>query len=105
MYVSPSLPSVSASWGCTYTWTPEEADGVGLAPELLEPFEHGRYVVRGEVEPALRERVLAVRDARPQPFRDDKALASWNGLALAALAEAGYRLERADWLDAARRAR
>ncbi len=49
------------------------------------------------------ERVLAERDTRPQPFRDDKALASWNGLALAALAEAGYRLERADWLDAARR--
>ena len=46
----------------------------------------------------------AVRDTRPQPFRDDKApVASWNGLALAALAEAGYRLERDDWLDAARR--
>ena len=38
-----------------------------------------------------------------QPFRDDKVLASWNGLALTALAEAGYRLERDDWLDAARR--
>ena len=37
-----------------------------------------------------------------QPFRDDKALASWNGLALAAIAEAAYRLERDDWLAAAR---
>ena len=86
--------------GLTYTWTPEEADGVGLPRELLEPFEHGRFIVRGELDPELRERLLAERDTRPQPFRDDKALASWNGLALAALAEAGYRLERADWLDA-----
>ena len=88
--------------GLTYTWTPDEADAVGLARELLEPFEHGRYVVRGEVDAELRARVLAERDRRPQPFRDDKALASWNGLALGALAEAGYRLERADWLEAAR---
>ena len=35
-------------------------------------------------------------------MRDDKALASWNGLALAAIAEAAYRLERDDWLGAAR---
>ena len=89
--------------GLTYSWTPEEADAVGLSRDLLEPFEHGRLVVRGEIEPELRARVLAQRDERPQPFRDDKALASWNGLALAALAEAGYRLERADWLDGARR--
>ena len=88
--------------GLTYTWTPEEADEVGLPREVLEPFEHGRYVVRGEVDPELRASVLAERDRRPQPFRDDKALASWNGLALAALAEAGYRLERADWIEAAR---
>jgi uncharacterized protein len=88
--------------GLTYTWTPEEADAVGLPRELLEPFEHGRYVVRGELDAELRTRVLAERDKRPQPFRDDKALASWNGLALAALAEAGFRLERPDWLDAAR---
>jgi uncharacterized protein len=88
--------------GLTYTWTPEEADAVGLSRELLEPFEHGRYVVRGELDRDLRRRVLAHRDTRPQPFRDDKALASWNGLALAALAEAGSRLERGDWLDAAR---
>ncbi len=69
---------------------------------MLEPFEHGRYIVRGELDPELGARVLAERDLRPQPFRDDKALASWNGLALAALAEAARRLERDDWLDAAR---
>jgi uncharacterized protein YyaL (SSP411 family) len=89
--------------GLTYTWTPEEAEAVGLPRGLLAEFEHGRYVVRGELEPELRGRVLADREKRPQPFRDDKALASWNGLALAAVAEAAYRLERPDWLDAARR--
>jgi uncharacterized protein len=88
--------------GLTYTWTPEEAAEVGLSGELLEEFEHGRYVVRGELAQELRARLLAQRDQRPQPFCDDKALASWNGLALAALAEAGYRLEREDWLTAAR---
>jgi uncharacterized protein len=88
--------------GLTYTWTEEEAAAVGIARELLEPFEHGRFVVRGRLDSKDRERVLAERDRRPQPFRDDKVLASWNGLALAALAEAGYRLERDDYLDAAR---
>ena len=39
---------------------------------------------------------------RPQPLRDDKALAAWNGLALAAFAEAGRRLDREDYLDIAR---
>ena len=88
--------------GLTFTWTPEEADAIGLARELLVPFEHGRHIVRGELEPELRVRVLAERATRPQPFRDDKVLASWNGLALAALAEAAYRFERNDWLEAAR---
>ena len=87
--------------GLTYTWSPDEAAEVGLSPELLEPFEHGRYVVRGRLDLAERDAILAVRDARVQPFRDDKALASWNGLALAAFAEAGYRLGRADWLATA----
>jgi uncharacterized protein YyaL (SSP411 family) len=36
-------------------------------------------------------------------LRDDKAISSWNGLALAALAEAARRLERPDWLEAAQR--
>jgi uncharacterized protein YyaL (SSP411 family) len=86
--------------GLTYTWTADET-GPDVAP-LLEPFEHGRSIIRGELSPTTRARLLATRSARLQPGRDDKAIASWNGLALGALAEAGRRLDRADWLDAAR---
>jgi uncharacterized protein YyaL (SSP411 family) len=88
--------------GLTYTWTEKEAESSGIPRELLEPFEHGRFIVRGELDPALRDRLLAERANRTQPFRDDKAVASWNGLALAALAEAAYRFERDDWLEVAR---
>ena len=82
--------------GLTYTWTPRSA-AAGIPAELLEPFEHGRWIVRGELDPGLRASVLELRARRQQPFRDDKAIASWNGLALAAIAEAAYRLERDDW--------
>jgi uncharacterized protein YyaL (SSP411 family) len=89
--------------GLTYTWEPDEWRGLGLDESLLEPFEHGRCIVRGRLDPADRQRLLAIRAERPQPLRDDKAIASWNGLALAALAEAASRLERPDWLAAAER--
>ena len=85
--------------GLTFTWTPEE----GAPAELLEPFEHGRSIIRGELDEETRARLLAIREQRPKPLRDDKAIASWNGLALAALAEAGWRLGRPEWVDAARR--
>jgi len=84
--------------GLTYTWT--EADDVPR--ELLQPFEHGRFIIRGELDPETRTRLFEERELRPKPLRDDKAIASWNGLALAALAESGRRLARADYLDAAR---
>ena len=51
--------------------------------------------------PELRARLFEEREQRPKPLRDDKAIASWNGLALAALAEAGRRLDEPDWIDAA----
>ena len=82
----------------THTWTADHP----VPPELLQPFEHGRSIVRGELDPDLRRQLLEIRGERPQPELDDKAVASWNGLALAALAEAARRLERDDWRDAAR---
>ena len=85
--------------GLTFTWTAEE----GAPEELLEPFEDGRSIIRGELDEELRRRLWELREERPKPARDDKAIASWNGLALAAIAEAGRRLERGDFLDAARR--
>src|SRR5215216_1661899 len=67
--------------GLTYTWTEEE----GVPGELLEPFEHGRSVIRGELDPKTRARLFEVRDRRRKPGRDDKVISSWNGLAIAAL--------------------
>ena len=84
--------------GLTYTWTAED----GVPPELLQPFEDGRFVLRGSLDPETRAHLLAIRAERPQPGLDDKAIASWNGLALAALAEAGRRAERPGWVDEAR---
>jgi uncharacterized protein YyaL (SSP411 family) len=83
--------------GLTFTWTEEE----GVPGELLRPFEHGRSVIRGELDEDLRARLHELRERRPQPARDDKAISSWNGLAVAALAEAGRRLDRRDYVDAA----
>jgi uncharacterized protein YyaL (SSP411 family) len=83
--------------GTTYTWAP----GEGAPESLLEPFEHGRSILRGELDEEMRARLLAIRGRRPQPARDDKVITSWNGLALAALAEAGRMLERPDLLDVA----
>ncbi|HEX9416897.1 MAG TPA: thioredoxin domain-containing protein [Gaiellaceae bacterium] len=91
--------------GLTFTWTPEElSEALGAdRPELLQPFEHDRFVLRGVLSPEERGKLFAAREERPKPARDDKAIASWNGLALAALAEAGRRLEEDGLVDAARR--
>jgi uncharacterized protein len=76
--------------GLTFTWAP----GEGAPDGLLQPFEDGRFVLRGELDEETRVRLLAIREQRPKPDRDDKAIASWNGLALAALAQGG-RVEAA----------
>src|SRR5213075_2466729 len=83
--------------GLTYTWTAEES----APPELLEPFEHGRSIRRGELDDETRARLLEIRGRRPQPALDDKVIASWNGLALAALAEGARRLPSNTALQAA----
>jgi uncharacterized protein len=85
--------------GLTFTWT----QGEGMPEEFLEPFEHDRFIVRGELPPELKAELFERRERRPKPLRDDKAIAAWNGLALAALAEAGARLHNDTWIAAARR--
>jgi uncharacterized protein YyaL (SSP411 family) len=82
-----------------------EADGNWVA-DLFRvtstgSFEHGSsvLVLARDIEAAepdlvarwqdVRARLLAARAARPQPARDDKVVASWNGLAVTALAEHG----------------
>ena len=69
--------------------------------ELATAFE----LEAAEVERRLgdgRARLLVLRQGRPQPARDDKALAAWNGLAIAAFADAARLLADVDAGAAAR---
>jgi len=85
--------------GLTFTWKRSD----GIPDELLHHFERDRFIVRGDLDEELRARLFEERRQREQPLRDDKAVAAWNGLALAALAECGRAFGRRDWIDAARR--
>jgi len=67
------------------------------APALLSEAEEQRLA-------ALRAKLKAVRDKRVWPGWDDKVLADWNGLLIAALANASAVFRRDDWLTAAVRA-
>jgi uncharacterized protein len=53
---------------------------------------------------ALREKLLAVRETRIRPGLDDKILADWNGLMIAALANASQMLGEPSWLEMAEHA-
>jgi uncharacterized protein len=113
--------------GLTYVWTPDQL-GHALGPDdgawaaqafaVTPPgtFEHGTSTLQLRLDVddpdadreavarwrAVRARLRDVRAERPQPGRDDKVVAAWNGLAVAALAEAGALLGRPDLTDAAR---
>jgi hypothetical protein len=110
--------------GLTYVWTPDELRTVlgdddgrwvcGLFAVSDEgTFEHGTSVLQLPADPPPRERdryrdvrrrLLTARDRRQQPARDDKVVAAWNGLTIAALADAGALMDRRSWVDAAVRA-
>jgi uncharacterized protein len=106
--------------GRFYVWTPQELRDA-LADEALyevaashfgaKPdgnFEGRSILVRARSDedppelPEIKRRLTVARDQRVRPGLDDKRLTSWNALLVAALAEAGAVLERADYLDAAR---
>src|SRR5690606_22216441 len=50
---------------------------------------------------ASQQKLLARRQLRIRPGRDEKALTDWNGLAIRALAEAGRSFGRQDWINLA----
>src|SRR5674476_1660808 len=107
--------------GLTYVWTTQQlvevlgADDGRRAAALLEvtesgTFEHGMSTLQLRRDPddvrwweGIRSALLAARSLRPQPARDDKVVTSWNGLAIAALSEAGVLLGDSRYLDAAQR--
>ena len=116
--------------GRFYVWTPRELDEAlgaeaglfaayyGVTPggnfegrsilsvrESVDAFALAHGIDPAEAEGRLaagRARLLATRSRRVWPGRDDKALASWNGLMLRAFAEAGFALRRDDYLSTAR---
>jgi uncharacterized protein len=106
--------------GRFYAWTPEEmraalGEAAGSVIDFYGVTEAGNFEGRnilhlaggaGAPAPdglaAARRTLYEARAERVRPGLDDKRLASWNALMLAALAEAGAALEREDYLDAAR---
>ena len=75
--------------------------------EPIERVAAAMHLTIPEARTALAEasrRMLAYRERRPRPLRDDKVLASWNGLMIGALAEAGRALGEPTWVRAAEEA-
>ncbi len=109
--------------GLFYVWRADEIDAA--LGDAAAPFKtaydvtpegnwEGRTVLRrvtpcgspeAEAElAAARARLFALRETRPKPGRDDKVLADWNGLIIAALARASAAFDDSAWLQTARAA-
>lgn len=109
--------------GASYLWTPGElesllgpADGAAVAALMNvrtpgsvsadgSPLHPAREISGGDAAlwQRVRPQLAQARSRRPQPGRDDKVVAGWNGLAVAALADAGAVLARPELVDAAER--
>ena len=102
--------------GLFYTWSKDEIDavlGVRAAAFLAAyslgapPEWHGKPILFQENALPTAEfatdlgRLLATRDDRIRPGRDNKVLVDWNGLLIVAMAEAGRSFARRDWIEAA----
>ncbi|MEI9930706.1 MAG: thioredoxin domain-containing protein [Rhizomicrobium sp.] len=111
--------------GRYYTWTEAEIDAA-LAGTFSQKFKaafgisregtlRGRNILRrtatqapfpqGEADEALFAKqcgmLLAARQKRPAPMRDDQILADVNGIVITALANAGAAMRRNEWVTAA----
>jgi uncharacterized protein YyaL (SSP411 family) len=111
--------------GKFYVWSLDEIRAV-LGPDadlfarVYDVSEHGNWEETNILnrlrsgwsdDPALEARLAGMRDTllarragRIRPGLDDKVLADWNGLMIAALVRAALALERPEWIGLARRA-
>src|SRR6476660_712698 len=87
---------------------PDEPNGPGVLRIRRDQLasEESRAKLQGRVAELaqLRDKLLEVRDQRRQPARDDKIVASLNGLAIAGLSRAGKILGEPQWIASASRA-
>jgi uncharacterized protein YyaL (SSP411 family) len=114
-------PDGTVAEGLFYTWTPAELEAaLGESAALVRAYHgaseagnfEGRSVLSAprplaevaaalgleegrarEMLAAARPRLLAARQARPPPHRDEKILAGWNGLMISALVRAALVLD------------
>ncbi|MGW6896910.1 thioredoxin domain-containing protein [Streptomyces sp. NPDC054919] len=107
--------------GAYYVWTPAQLrevlgeEDAAFASEYFGVTEEGTFeegasvlqlprtdvAVDADRAADVRARLLAAREERARPGRDDKVVAAWNGLAIAALAETGAYFDRPDLIERA----
>jgi hypothetical protein len=102
--------------GKFYVWSVDElrdalGDDADAAIEWFGATTHGNFeganiLTRGSGDPPpnlddIKQRLYDARKERVWPGLDDKRLTAWNALMIAALADAGAVLDRADYVDAA----
>lgn len=107
--------------GKFYCWTSDELEAA-LGPDhalAMEYFgctaggnwEHGRNILLGRPSrerpaqlPAIREKLLLVRDQRIRPGLDDKIVTAWNAITIIGLTDASLAFGKKEWLERAIRA-
>ncbi len=104
--------------GTFYVWTPAQlADALGADADYVADllhvtesgtFEDGKSTLQLRADPEdwarwddLKARLNAARDERTRPHRDDKVVAGWNGMTIAALSRAGMVLDEPEWIERA----
>ena len=106
--------------GKFYVWTEAEVDALlgADSPAFKRAYDvtaegnwEGHTILRRTTPPGdpaqeivlarARTTLLAARSRRIRPGRDDKVLADWNGLVIAALCRAGVVFRHPEWVDRA----